>query len=102
MMKLVKGGCMGLFAWLSGWHESGSYRFRHGVNVRILGKFPDALEYAGCIGRVVGLGMSTYFYGVNLGRRFVVDLGGMAVEVPGGDLELVKAAPKDVSASSWQ
>ena len=83
---------------LGGWYESGGVRFKHGASVCIGGAYEWTSRYAGCVGAVVGLGENNFRYHT----RFLVDLGGMCIEVPPGDLELAREYPKDAAVSDWE
>jgi len=96
---------MGLFGRLvKSWYESGGIRFQHGTRVCIQGEYEVSSEYAGLCGSVVGLGQREHYSSsLSFYKRFLVDLGGMQVEVPPDDLELERGyAPKGVPSSEWE
>lgn len=85
-------------ALFGGWYTIDGIRFKHGTCVRIGGAYEHSLKYKGKVGHVVGRGEDSYRHP----RRFLVDLGGMIVEITGLDLQLEEEArPKD-DGSHWQ
>ena len=81
---------------LGRWYTCGNVRIKYGTSVRIKGERTETDGYAGCIGEVVGKEIGLYYL-----DRFVVDLGGMCVEVPPNDLELLSEPVKNESPSVY-
>lgn len=84
---------MGLFGNKVVWHGSNGIRFQDGTSVKIRGGFEHTGRYAGRRGEVIGVTKRSVgvWSGLkySMQKLFLVDLGGMCIEVPGDDLELV-------------